>query len=460
VGRAKIVEGTKQSIPKMPEKLVIFKVECSRYWWARVYVNGQMRSRSTKTEIKKEAIEAAKEFFYELLQNKGGSSNSKSKTRTFAGLAVSLLEIEKTTAKKSLYINDKGKINNFLIPHFGEKLISEIEHKDLVGMMEKLNEKELSPATKKHYLSLVSKIFRHAVQENIIKFIPPFPKLSERLKTKEKRDYLTNGEYTKLNNAVLRLEKTGAKVRGLPVTEELKWLNKFMINAFLRPTDIKVLKHKHIQRKTETDQNGRKVEWLVLSHPATKTTAHEVQAMPKIVPAYESLIAFRKKEHELKIKEAKAIADPIKRQKTLDSLEGSPYLKPDDYVFFPQYTNRQTMMGNWGKLFRRVLEESKIEEETGKNIQLYSLRHTAIMFRLMRSNVDSLILAKNARTSQGVIEQFYGSHLTTDQARRQLHSYIPVPKKSRSPRDEVVDPEDDDFDQDEIEARITPFSTG
>jgi hypothetical protein len=77
----------------------------------------------------------------------------------------------------------------------------------------------------------------------------------------------------------------------------------------------------------------------------------------------------------------------------------------------------------------------------------------------MRSNVDSLILAKNARTSQGVIEQFYGSHLTTDQARRQLHSYLPVPKKKKAlkeetPQEEVIDPEDDDFDQDEVEARL------
>ncbi len=113
-----------------------------------------------------------------------------------------------------------------------------------------------------------------------------------------------------------------------------------------------------------------------------------------------------------------------KRTKALAELEGSPYLDPDDYVFFPTYKNRTTMMGTWGRLFRRVIEESKLETKTGKNLQLYSLRHTAIMFRLMFGNVDTLILAKNARTSQGVIEQFYGSHLTTDQGRKQLHSFI------------------------------------
>ena len=74
-------------------------------------------------------------------------------------------------------------------------------------MMEKLNEKELSPATKKHYLSLVSKIFKHGVEEGVIKAIPLFPKISERLTTKEKRDFLTMGEYTKLNNTARDLAK-------------------------------------------------------------------------------------------------------------------------------------------------------------------------------------------------------------------------------------------------------------
>lgn len=451
--KSKIIDGTIESVPTMPSHVVIFRVNSSPYWWARCYVNKGYVVRSTRTENRKEAYKFAKEVYTDALVNLKANPKSKVKSRSFAVLTNMLIQHEKTTCKESLYKNDKGKAEGFLIPFFGEKNIDEIEYSDLVKMLEALNAKDLSPATKKHYLSLTSKVFRLALQEGVLKVIPQFPKLSERLKTKEKRDFLENGEYVRLNNAVIRLEAKGVKVRGIAVTEELKWLNKFMINAFLRPTDIKVLKHKHIQRKSETDENGRKVEWLVLKHPATKTTAHPVQAMPKIVPAYESLIAFRKKEHQRKLEEAKAITGKDKygvdkRQKALDALKDSPYLKPDDYVFFPEYQNRTTMMAIWGRLFREVLKESKLKELTGKNIQLYSLRHTAIMFRLMRSNVDSLILAKNARTSQGVIEQFYGSHLTTDHARRQLHSYLPVKKTKKKDLEENIDPADDDFNQD------------
>jgi hypothetical protein len=151
--------------------------------------------------------------------------------------------------------------------------------------------------------------------------------------------------------------------------------------------------------------------------------------MPTSVDIYSELVKFRKVDHKEKLKEAKAITGKDKygkdkQAKALAELEGAPYIDPDDYVFFPTYKNRTTMIGTWGRLFRKVVEESGLEKKTGKNLQLYSLRHTSIMFRLMFGNVDTLLLAKNARTSQGVIEQFYGSHLTTDQGRKQLHSFV------------------------------------
>jgi hypothetical protein len=146
--------------------------------------------------------------------------------------------------------------------------------------------------------------------------------------------------------------------------------------------------------------------------------------MPECVEIYNELVKFRKAEHARRIKEAKAIKDIEKRKKALEELKSSPYIDTDDYVFFPSYLNRTTMMSTWGRLFREVVAQSKLQEKTGKNIQLYSLRHTSIMFRLIYSQVDTLVLAKNARTSQAVIEQFYGSHLTTAQARKQLHSFI------------------------------------
>lgn len=429
----------------MPTHVRLFRVECSPYWWTRCFVNGRYTVRSTgidaKAGNKRDAYAFAKDVYSDALINIRANPRSKVKSRSFAVLANALVVNEKTTAKKSLYLNDKGKVEGFLIPYFKTKNIDEIEYADLVEMMEKMNEKGLAPATKKHYLSLVSKIFKFAVQEGILKNIPQFPKISGRLKTKDKRDYLTKGEYTSLNNASARLANAGVKVRGVAITEEMRLLNKFMVNSFLRPTDIRVLKHKHITKKIDKDEYGEPVEWLALNHPATKTSAYEVQAMPATVAIYEELVKFRKADYKEKLKEAQAVTGKDKygkdkRDKALSELEGAPYLDPDDYVFFPTYKNRQTMMGTWGRLFRKVVEESKLEAKTGKNLQLYSLRHTSIMFRLMFGNVDTLLLAKNARTSQGVIEQFYGAHLTTNQARKQLHSFVDRKVQSHKSVDE------------------------
>jgi integrase len=431
--KSKPIPGSMISVPKMPEKLIIFRVENSKFWWTRVFLNGRMYVKSTgivdERNNQRLAFEFAKEFYNDCLLNQRPNPKSKVKSLQFSVLAASLVETERTTAKESLYKNDLGKINGLLIPHFGEKKITDIEYQDLVDLLEELNKRDFAPATKKSYMSLMSKIFKYAVQEGALKVIPPFPKLKERLKTKESRDYLAWGEYVKLNKAVLDLEKAGEKVRGIAITEELMLLNKFMVNSFLRPTDIRVLKHKHVKKKTDVDENGNKVTWLVLSHPATKTTAQEVQTMPDCVEIYDALIKYRKKEKAQKIAEAKTISHAGLRKKAIEKLEAFNPVDPDEFVFFPYYPNRTTMMSVWGRLFRAALEKSNIEKSSGKNISLYSLRHTAIMYRLMYGKVDTLILAKNARTSQGVIEQFYGAHLTTAQARKQLHSFID--KKSK-----------------------------
>jgi hypothetical protein len=44
------------------------------------------------------------------------------------------------------------------------------------------------------------------------------------------------------------------------------------------------------------------------------------------------------------------------------------------------------------------------------------------MLRIIIGKVDTLALARNARTSQAMIDKFYAAHLTTDQVREQLHA--------------------------------------
>ncbi len=53
------------------------------------------------------------------------------------------------------------------------------------------------------------------------------------------------------------------------------------------------------------------------------------------------------------------------------------------------------------------------------------------MMRLTIGKVDTLSLARNARTSQAMIDKFYAAHLTTDQVRKQLHAFPEAEEKAR-----------------------------
>jgi hypothetical protein len=69
-----------------------------------------------------------------------------------------------------------------------------------------------------------------------------------------------------------------------------------------------------------------------------------------------------------------------------------------------------------GKQFRYLLDFSEIRQGSlGQNRTLYSLRHTAITFRLLYGKgIDLLTLARNARTSVEMIERFYTSNLSAE----------------------------------------------
>jgi integrase len=400
MSRTTPIKDTITPVPKLPKHCVIYQIPASPFWWARCFTpSKRYKVKSTKTTDKRIAFGVARQMFYDSLTTSAPPAGVTPKT--FKAVALSLLEDERASAKRSLLINDESRFNTLIFDHFGSKLLQDVSHQDLTAFVAKLRDRDLAPATKKHYVSLVKKVFRHGVSLGAIDRMPVFPKLGEPLRTAQVRDYLTWREYQKLSQTVMKLEKDGAEYRGTPITSEFKLLANFMINSFIRPSDLRVLKHKHVQRRHD---GATKTRWLTLRHPATKTTAEPVQAMPACVEHYDDLIAFRK------------------RQKAIGRAS-SDYLSPDDYLFMPQFANRSTAMEKLGKIFGQIVKASGLRETTGKNITLYSLRHTAIMYRLEKSDADTLALAKNARTSQAVIEKFYGAHLTTEKARIRLHSF-------------------------------------
>jgi len=80
--------------------------------------------------------------------------------------------------------------------------------------------------------------------------------------------------------------------------------------------------------------------------------------------------------------------------------------------------------------FDAALEKADLKNAaSGAPRTLYSLRHTAIMFRLtLGDQIDLLTLARNARTSVEMIERFYAKPLQAEMNVGKLQSMRAAPK--------------------------------
>jgi len=161
------------------------------------------------------------------------------------------------------------------------------------------------------------------------------------------------------------------------------WLIGFMVNGFMRPSDIIQIQHKHVQI-IRSDR-----VYLRLTLPETKRHKSPIVTMRPAVRIYEILLQYM-----TRIGKA----------------------NPDDYLFLPEIKNRKTAGVLLASHFKYLLEVTGLRRgQFGQSRTLYSLRHTAIMFRLLYGRgIDLLTLARNARTSVQMIEQFYASQLTAE----------------------------------------------
>ena len=131
------IPDTIEAIRGYPEKLVIFRVPASPYWWMR-YFDGKHIKRSTKTTDKREAIKAAKAFYEELLVNKklGVSNNPRKSSFALCAEAV-IAEDERKAQRGELnrhYVKSQTQlIRKHIMDFFSRSDISAIGYAELAG---------------------------------------------------------------------------------------------------------------------------------------------------------------------------------------------------------------------------------------------------------------------------------------------------------------------------------------
>lgn len=402
-----------------PSKLKIYRIRGSRFWQARCYMDGRMYVRSTHTEDRQQAIEGAKRFYEELLVRlrKSGEheaaqldrlqSKAVSTRHFFSAIADKALEGERGRMMRGeLSLQSfkalRSRIYNKILPVFGARDIRAITHEDLSHFLDAQQKRNASSITITQYLQSIRLVFKFALLNNLVERVPPFPKV--RLSS-QPRGGFSVVEYKRLLRAAKQLAEVEEAVK--PVTHrnraggiftktasvprELRWLIGFMVNSFLRPTDLKYIQHQHIEI-VRADHL-----YLRLTLPETKRHTAQIVTLRPAVRIYESLRLYQA---------ARGLA------------------APDDYLFLPDVTDRDSAVVVLSGHFNKVLLKCGLKSGAlGQARSLYSLRHTAIMFRLLYGKgIDLLTLARNARTSVQMIEEFYASNLTAEMNIGLLHS--------------------------------------
>ena len=398
-----------------PTKLYIYKLAASQFWWVRYFANGNAVRKSTKSDSKQAAIEFAKEFYDTVTYNlRHGITPTKSAT-SFESCLKEFMKAEKAKLErgeitKITYDNAQYRYDKFITPYFRNMELRDIDYLAVERFLNKMSEEKLSSSTVHAYLGLTRKVLAYAVKRKLIASVPEFPSVSMSDKA---RGWFTAAEYRLLWNAASRYigkrievrkyidekgdtqtqyinatatkGKLGELMRNVDMTEDMRRLIVFNCNSYIRPTDIKFLKHKHV------DIVRGEYTYLRLRLPPTKGHKFPITTMEKAVDCYETLrdyhlmVGLIEKEHS------------------------------DDFVFLPQYkTNRDYALKQLQRQFEILMDDTGMGvSAAGERRTIYSLRHTCIMYRLLYGDgINTLALARNARTSVEMIDRFYAKPLS------------------------------------------------
>jgi hypothetical protein len=373
--------------------LAIYKVYASPFWQARIRDPRIRRYvvRSTEETSRIKAKQVAREIAFDLL----GTEKRVEREYSFRYYASRLMakgeRLVSNGERNANYIRTAKLFLNQaewgLVKAFGHRDIRDLKTRDYQEFMDALSRKrsDLSTSTRNMLTATFRNVLKGARDDGVIDSIPSTPRTRQKDNPRSyfpfhplvaKKDDL----YQAVLKASQKLADDETKVRGVPVTEELYDLILFTTHSFVRPiiSELYALKHGDV---TIADDPKR----LLLTIRNGKTGHRIANSMPGAVPV-------------------------MKRIKARN-----PDAKPSDYLFLPEYENRETASKIIQRQFREVMKTAGVQDDPASGIKytIYSLRHTAICMRLILSHgqVNIFNLAKNAGTSVEQIERFYARNL-------------------------------------------------
>ena len=396
-----------------PRKLVVFKIAASRYWQVRCWVKGKTYRLSTHSLSLRVAQSFARSFYEQVVgqasisalapskpivqQQLDGSSRFKA-SHTFGALAAQMLANETARVERGEFALGslqvlRNRLDSHLLPRWGNRPASSIDYAQLLAFVDFMS-KSKSSITIGQYLVAIRKVLSHGMRIGAIAKLPEFPKV--KVKTAS-RGAFTPSEYWSIIQTARRLRgqphpDTTADLRksyrlvqkNYRMPPDLAWAIGFMVNSFIRPSDLKTLKHRHVEVVHANHH------YLRLTLPETKRHDKPVVTLFPAVRIYRQIVQHQQ---------------PRGRA------------SPGDYLFLPELRDRNYALSVLSLMFNWVLGVTGHKSNpNGQPRSLYSLRHSAITFRLLYGQgIDLLTLARNARTSVEVISKHYASTVTGEQ---------------------------------------------
>jgi hypothetical protein len=412
-------------VPGYPRKLVVFKMAASRFWQVRCWIKGKTHKRSTQSQSLRVAQSFARSFYEQLLaqshethqtstrgdvshdttaashnnvQQRDVKAHTSLPRHTFAVLAAQMFANEQARVERGEFTKGSLRVlrNRFdahLFPRWGKLQITAIGYREIMDLVDFMS-KSKSSITISQYIVAIRKVFSHAVRVGALDKLPEFPKV--KIKTAS-RGAFTPTEYWRIlrtarslrgkthpdNNSALRNNYRLRSTESV-MPPDLAWAVGFMVNSFIRPSDLKTLKHRHV----EVVQG--KNTYLRLTLPETKKHDAPIVTLLPAVRIYRQILKYQQPRGKA---------------------------NPNDYLFLPELRDRNYALTVLSLMFNWVPSVTGYKSNAhGQPRSLYSLRHSAITFRLLYGQgIDLLTLARNARTSVEVINNHYASTVNGEQ---------------------------------------------
>lgn len=365
-------------------RVYVYRRERSRYWQCSTCLNGTNYRKSTGEDSLALAKEFAEDWFFEL---RGKARTGELKTeKTFRDAAEKFkreYEVITLGDRNPVYVaNIMGRLDNYLIPFFGDKGLSEVtggvvqEYRiwrqgytapQFRGGSLRVQEEPKRPSASTLHQEIVAlrQVLKTAIRHGWLDRLPDLSQPYRKAAKVSHRAWFSPEEYKRLYTATRsRIARVRRNHRW--AAEQLHDYVLFMANTGLRPDEAASLQYQDVQVVEDEDT----AETILLITTRGKRGTGYCKSMPGAVRPYERLVE-----------------------------RNTP--APSDALFPTSPSG----------ILNKVLEEEGLKfDREGQRRTAYSLRHTYICLRLMEG-ADIYQVAKNCRTSVEMIEKYYASHI-------------------------------------------------